>query len=327
MQRIPLKSGETLAAENAVRDHSRGRAHTYVASAVDGGNDPATIAPWAFANARSIEETLFAIMCRPRSRAREDIPLVDDLVRLGWLTDEARPTVTPFGIDAQEVLNRCIAADRTEEVRRFLLSRGGVGQASRVLDVGCSTGVILRALAKTGPSLVVGADCDLLALHLASLSWKSQGATRADWYCASSDNLPFADGTFTHVLSFVTLNFVDVHSTLVEFERVLEPGGRLVLAVEGEGYWKRQWRMGRGLRKVHLLRERLGDWLHPHFDWQRHPYLKNLSKHVHFTEKSVQRWLRQTGFEIETLDVLREDDGLPWIYGVIARRRAAARAA
>jgi hypothetical protein len=123
------------------------------------------------------------------------------------------------------------------------------------------------------------------------------------------------------VSSFVVLDLIPARAALAEFHRVLQPGGTLILTVEGMGYWRRTWDTAGGYRRrLHLLRELAGDWLLRAFDWQDRPGLRRLSHHTHFTPGLIRRLVEGAGFRVETTAVLREYGGRPWILGIKATK-------
>ena len=83
-------------------------------------------------------------------------------------------------------------------------------------------------MATRGPDLVVGVEAVIDRLLNAARLDTATG--RLSYVCASSDELPFADGTFDGVLLNEVLEHVANESgTLSEIYRVLRPGGYLVV--------------------------------------------------------------------------------------------------
>jgi SAM-dependent methyltransferase len=119
-----------------------------------------------------------------------------------------------------DVLTR-VAAIRALEPERF-------DERSVIVDLGCSTGHLLRDLAaKLTESLLVGVDAvpeGLVHAHAA--------VPRAALFHASVTELPFADDTVDGAVALNVLEHIpDDVSALRELARVLRPGGRAVVVV------------------------------------------------------------------------------------------------
>jgi SAM-dependent methyltransferase len=104
-----------------------------------------------------------------------------------------------------------------------LLARAGV-TSGRMLDVGCGTGGILRALA--GRGRVVGIDYAEIGLRYC----RTKGLR--DVLRASALALPFRDGAFDLCVLMDVLEHVDDEARLLgEVRRVLRPGGAAIVSV------------------------------------------------------------------------------------------------
>ncbi|WP_354702335.1 class I SAM-dependent methyltransferase [Paraconexibacter sp. AEG42_29] len=103
----------------------------------------------------------------------------------------------------------------------------------RVLDLGCGTGTLAVALAQRLPGAVVaGVDVDPAILERAAAKADRAGV-RVEWREARAGRLPFAAGTFQRVTCTLVLHHLlpgDKIAALRECRRVLQPGGRLVVA-------------------------------------------------------------------------------------------------
>jgi ubiquinone/menaquinone biosynthesis C-methylase UbiE len=114
------------------------------------------------------------------------------------------------------------------------LDAAGLQEGERVLDIACGTGVLTRLAAeRVGQrGAVVGLDINPAMLAVAG-SIASSGA-EIEWYEASAESLPFADGSFDVVISSLGLQFVpDKAAALREMRRVLTTDGRLAIATVG----------------------------------------------------------------------------------------------
>ena len=212
----------------------------------------------------------------------------------------------------------------TSETAQFRLAETRIGPNSVVLDIGCSCGRHLKDLLGYSPRMLVGADLNLFALMLGATTWKAQGiGDLMHWVCADALQLPFKDASFTHLNSFATLDLLPVHAAIREWNRVLAPGGQLVITVEGHGLWRGFWDSARSVRRrVNLLRSLAGNaLLGLGIDWQRSPITRRLSRHTQYTTGTITRIVDRIGFDVERCEVLREYKGWPWIIGVSARKR------
>lgn len=98
--------------------------------------------------------------------------------------------------------------------------------ARRTLDVGCGEGRVGRSLSAAGHR-VVGIDSSPTLLELAREAGGYEELT-----CGDAAALPCAANTFDLAVAYMSLQDVDdVRRTVDEVARVLEPGGRLCLAI------------------------------------------------------------------------------------------------
>jgi SAM-dependent methyltransferase len=102
--------------------------------------------------------------------------------------------------------------------------------ADTLLDVGCSDGILVSH-ASMKCRRAVGLDVDEEALQKAHQRWPE-----VELCYGSAVDLPFDDSTFSVVTMMDVLEHVpDPVSSLREVDRVLRPGGRLVLSVPHKG--------------------------------------------------------------------------------------------
>jgi ubiquinone/menaquinone biosynthesis C-methylase UbiE len=114
-----------------------------------------------------------------------------------------------------------------------------------VLDVGTGDGTYAIVAARRGASV---AGIDTSAQMLAAARRRADEARLAlELRSASAESLPFGPDSFDLVLAVTVLCFVDDPTRAVsEMARVLEPGGRLVLADLGRFSTWAAWRRVRG---------------------------------------------------------------------------------
>ncbi len=126
------------------------------------------------------------------------------------------------------LLNSPIEADlQLHRVRKYLHPR----ENDRVLDVGCSRGFITRRLQRLAPA-TVGID-----LNAQAVAHGVTGGLRVMDAC----KLDFADGSFDKIYSFHAIEHIpDLASVFAEMDRVLKPGGSILLMYPAEpvrGLW------------------------------------------------------------------------------------------
>lgn len=104
----------------------------------------------------------------------------------------------------------------------------GSGPRGLAVDVGCGTGAVLDELVDLGYRSVLGTDLDPCATRLTATALpRGAGVARA-----LAEQLPLAGGTVDVLTSLdVVEHLHDDVRALVEYARVLRPGGRLLLAV------------------------------------------------------------------------------------------------
>jgi demethylmenaquinone methyltransferase / 2-methoxy-6-polyprenyl-1,4-benzoquinol methylase len=138
--------------------------------------------------------------------------------------------------------------------RRALVGAVDPRPDDRVLDVATGTGLVARALVRTGGCRVVGVDQSpqMLARAEELVARDPALAGRIELREAAAERLPFDDGEFDHVTFTYLLRYVDdPGATLRELARVLRPGGRLASVEFGvpraaplRGLWRVHTRLG-----------------------------------------------------------------------------------
>jgi len=113
-----------------------------------------------------------------------------------------------------------VSGSRIEKSRKFLVESG----AKKILDVGCANGAVLKPLLD-GTRDLHGVDISQFLLDKANAN-----GIKAVLHNLEVSPLPYADGTFDAVFCGETIEHqVDTDWLLSEINRVLKPGGFLVL--------------------------------------------------------------------------------------------------
>ena len=147
-------------------------------------------------------------------------------------------------------------------ITRSLLRDLGMHGCLRILDAGCGTGAGLIFLAQYGSA--TGIDISGHALRFCAVRGLAELAQ------ASVMALPFRERIFDLVTSLDILYFRGIHdrTALEEAERVLRPGGRLLIRV-------------------------------PAFDWLRGIHDMRVSTAHRYTSRELVNKLKSSGFEVE----------------------------
>ena len=142
---------------------------------------------------------------------------------------------------------------RREILLRVLADRMDGAAHREILDYGCGTGTMLGHLTRFGHAR--GVDADAAAVEFC----RRRGV--ADVQHVPPGPLPFADATFDLVTALdVIEHIVDDRAALAELQRVLKPGGTLLVAVPAMPFlWGPQDEISHHERRyvARQLRERL----------------------------------------------------------------------
>ena len=117
-------------------------------------------------------------------------------------------------------------------LNKIMIDKGRIGQESKVLDLGCGNGTTALSLHDELGCNVVGVDLSGVRIENAKDALMQRGEdvqAKVAFEKAAATDLPFEDGTFSHVWSQATLYHVhDPADALKEVYRVLEDGGIFV---------------------------------------------------------------------------------------------------
>jgi SAM-dependent methyltransferase len=122
------------------------------------------------------------------------------------------------------------AATEEQQLRTYeeAISRLAIGTGQRVLEVGCGSGVFLRAAADRGAD-VAGLDASAALIELARIR-----VPEADLRVGDLQFLPYPDDSFDIVAGFNSFFFADdMVAALREAGRVARPGGSVLIQVWG----------------------------------------------------------------------------------------------
>jgi ubiquinone/menaquinone biosynthesis C-methylase UbiE len=120
-----------------------------------------------------------------------------------------------------------------DQLEMELLKRNlGDVSGKQVLDVGCGDGELCLWLAEHGAD-VVGVDASKDMLNAAQSRFSNAGLA-VSLHQAEALSLPFEDETFDLVVAVTILCFVkDARGEFAEINRVLKPGGKLIIGELG----------------------------------------------------------------------------------------------
>ena len=108
-----------------------------------------------------------------------------------------------------------------------------LASASRVLEVGCGTGAICRALAarREFSGAITGVDQSaIMVAHAAALAADTDLVDVIDYQVGDAHALEFADGTFDIAIAHTVVSHVTDPATMIgELARVTRPGGMIAV--------------------------------------------------------------------------------------------------
>jgi ubiquinone/menaquinone biosynthesis C-methylase UbiE len=111
-----------------------------------------------------------------------------------------------------------------------LLAANVAPGVTRLLDVGCGTGYLLRELAVKLPAAQALQGVDA-APRMIEVARSMRNDARLEFTVGVAEELPYGDASFDFVVSTTSFDhWHDQSRGLAECGRVLEPGGRLLLA-------------------------------------------------------------------------------------------------
>ncbi|MFG0253355.1 MAG: bifunctional demethylmenaquinone methyltransferase/2-methoxy-6-polyprenyl-1,4-benzoquinol methylase UbiE [Phycisphaerales bacterium JB038] len=126
--------------------------------------------------------------------------------------------------------NRVHSLWRDQAWRKATVRLAELREGDRVLDVACGTGDLARLFAARGAAEVVGLDFTQAMLDIAIAKPGQANAAPIEYRRGDAMDLPFDDGSFDVLsIAFGIRNVTDPAKAIAEFQRVLRPGGRVLI--------------------------------------------------------------------------------------------------
>ena len=121
-------------------------------------------------------------------------------------------------------------AHTNQESMYLLIEMASVSDKDTVLDVACGPGIVACAFAAVS-SRVTGIDLTPAMIAQAQILAQQKNLTNLSWQEGDIEMLPFADDSFSIVLSrYAFHHFLRPDVVLSEMVRVCRPGGRILIA-------------------------------------------------------------------------------------------------
>ena len=128
-------------------------------------------------------------------------------------------------------LNRVISFGIDVKWRKKVVAFIGENNPKQILDIATGTGDLAIMMASLNPDRIVGLDISAGMLEVGKQKIeKANLAKTIDMIVGDSENMPFDNDTFDAItVSFGVRNFANLNKGLKEINRVLKPGGKLVI--------------------------------------------------------------------------------------------------
>lgn len=126
------------------------------------------------------------------------------------------------------LMNRLMTFGQDMRWRKFVVKQANLPPEGALLDLATGTGDIAFEAKRQQPTAkVIGAD---FAMQMMQVGKTLSMGDQIDWAQADALALPYADETFDAVVSgYLVRNVIDIPQTLRDQQRVLKPGGRIVI--------------------------------------------------------------------------------------------------
>jgi 2-polyprenyl-3-methyl-5-hydroxy-6-metoxy-1,4-benzoquinol methylase len=125
----------------------------------------------------------------------------------------------------EEIWNWSSPAGKMRWARRCRLFTEFLGNhKSRVLEIGCGTGLFTKELARTDNTIVAIDISEALIMK----AKERVSSTNVNFIVGNACETEFKSGSFDFIVGSSALHHLDVDSALKEFARILKPGGRIM---------------------------------------------------------------------------------------------------
>lgn len=128
-------------------------------------------------------------------------------------------------------LNRVISFGIDVKWRKKVVAIVGENNPKQILDIATGTGDLAIMLSQLHPDKIIGLDISegMLSVGKEKIA-KANLSEMVEMIVGDSENMPFEDATFDAItVSFGVRNFANLDKGLQEINRVLKPGGILVI--------------------------------------------------------------------------------------------------
>ena len=130
-----------------------------------------------------------------------------------------------IGDHGEEIWNWSSPAGKRRWARRCRLFETFLGNhKSRVLEIGCGTGLFTKELAGTD-NAIVAID---ISERLIMKAKERVSSGNVNFIVGNAYETGFKSGSFDFIVGSSSLHHLDVDSALKEFSRILKPGGRMM---------------------------------------------------------------------------------------------------
>lgn len=186
----------------------------------------------------------------------------------------------------------------------FLASLPAPGRLT--LDIGCGEGRVTRDLRDRGHR-VIGLDASASMIRAAR-----EADPQGEYVEADAAAQPFEDGSADLAITFMSLmDMDDMAGAVREIGRVLEPGGRLVVAVVHPINSAGQFVPRNGVDDAPFVIESYLD-RRPYSDHLERDGIEMTFHSLHFTLEDYSRALEAAGFLVERVQELYDDENPRW---------------